>query len=82
MIDADIKARGVEEVRSEQNAATRLNNAIINLCWDRLDANEISPRELVERMKYRIGTCEEISHAASNYEHTFQTFGPSILIGG
>lgn len=82
MVDAEIKARGVEDVRSEQNAATRLNNAIINLCWDRLDASEISPRELVERMKYRIGTCEEISHVAMNDEHTFQTFSPRIFIEG
>lgn len=58
VIDSGIAAAGMEDIRSTQSAETKINNQIISLCWDRPDAEQISPRELAKRLKDRMGTCK------------------------
>ena len=66
VVNTDIAAAEIEETRSVHSGVTKMNDQIISLCLDPLDAEQISPRELVERPKYRMGPVSLLCNRSEN----------------
>ena len=59
IIDGNSSVKGSDHIRSVPSAATVKNEAMIQRTWDELAEGTISPKRLVDRLKYRVGGCKQ-----------------------
>ena len=61
VIDSGIRAKGHRHIRSVPSAATVKNETIIQKSWNELDQGQLTPKEFVDRVKYRVGGCSSVA---------------------